>query len=91
MPKRVSPSKVKGPVIRKNRTRTILLGLEFLVLQLEYKNRKGKVVTAKGRSYDAFTIRWKDIKDRVADDMSEAKALEDLRLERDALAPEPEQ
>ena len=49
------------------------------------------MVTAKGRSYDAFTIRWKDIKDRVADDMSEAKALEDLRLERDALAPEPEQ
>ncbi len=81
---------VKGPVIRKNRKRSSLFGLEFFVLQLEYKNRKGKVVTAKGRSYDAFTIRWKDVKDRVADDMSEAKALEDLRLERDALATEPE-
>ena len=82
--------KVKGPIVRKNRVRRYLLGRQFFVPQLEYKNRKGKVVTAKGRSYDAFTIRWRVIKDRVADDMSEAKAIEDLKLERDAQTPESE-
>ncbi len=75
---------VKGPCIRKYKRRDAYGTHE----QLEYRDKDGKLQTAGGLSYDAFTVRWKDIKDKVADDMSEAKATEDLKMERDAMFPE---
>ena len=51
---------------------------------LEYKNQKGELEIARGVADDAFNVRWKDLKNRPADDMSEEKAREDLRLLRDA-------
>jgi hypothetical protein len=54
---------------------------------LEYNDPKtGKVEIASGNAPDAVNLRWKDIKNRVADDMSEGKATEDRRLLREALA-----
>jgi hypothetical protein len=54
---------------------------------LEYKDqRNGKIEIARGNSWDAFNLLWKDIKDRIADDMSEEKELEDRQLLRSAYA-----
>jgi hypothetical protein len=54
---------------------------------LEYIDQKsGKLEIARGVAYDAVNLRWKDIKNRIADDMSEEKAAEDRRLLRDAYA-----
>ena len=81
---------VKGVITRKYSIRswqTIGAGLLTLGYQdrLEYKDKNGKLVTATLTwGWDAYTVRWKDIKDRVVDDMSETKALEDLELQRDA-------
>jgi hypothetical protein len=47
---------------------------------LECKDAKtGKVEIASGNAADAINLRWRDIKTRVADDMSESKATEDRR------------
>jgi len=54
---------------------------------LEYKDPKtGKLEIASGNTSDAVNVRWKDIKNRIADDMSEEKATEDRRLFREAFA-----
>jgi hypothetical protein len=54
---------------------------------LEYKDPKtGKLEIASGNASDAVNLRWADIKDRIADDMSEEKASEDRRLVREAFA-----
>jgi hypothetical protein len=81
---------VKGAYTRKLKER----GYYGLSDRLEYKdNKDGKLRNADIRSglgfaYDAVTVRWKDIKDKVVDEVSAAKALEDLKLQRDALFPE---
>jgi len=74
----------KGPFVRKYKER----GVYGIQVRLEYRDKDGKLKTAGGLTYDAITVRWKDLKDRVADDMSEPKAVDDLKLERDALFPE---
>ena len=86
---------VKGIVKRKFRRweNEVEATVRFIgyIDRLEYEDEKGKLRVAKSKfSWDAFTFRWGDIKDLVADDMSQAKAIEDLRLDRDARAPEPE-
>jgi hypothetical protein len=77
---------VKGPFERKYKVK--MVG-GWLATRLEYRDKKGNVKTASGFAYDAITLRWADVKDRTVDDMSEAKALEDLKLKRDAQYPEP--
>jgi hypothetical protein len=89
---------VKGVVKRKFTVRGYdaeglerIAGYRAYIDRLEYENEKGNLRVAKSKySWDAFTVRWGDIKQRVADDMTVAKAIEDLRLDRDALAPETE-
>ena len=87
---------VKGTITRKLKLISYLYGLRFFTEWLEYKdvsNSKLKMVSlgyTAGFYPDSSTILWKDIKDRVAIDMSENKRLEDLKLERDALYPEVE-
>lgn len=76
---------VKGTIARKYMEKG-LYGTTWT--KLDYRDKDGKTQTAGGLSLDAVTLRWKDVKDRVADDMSEAKAREDLELTRDALFPE---
>ena len=51
---------------------------------IQYEDEKGELKEAGGLSYDAFNVRWADIKDRVVDEVSVAKAREDLELRRDA-------
>jgi len=54
---------------------------------LEYKDSKtGKLEIASGNTSDAVNVHWQDIKNRIADDMSEQKATEDRRLLREAFA-----
>jgi hypothetical protein len=54
---------------------------------LEYKDaRTGKVEIASGNSSDAFNLKWSDIKAGIADDLTEARAVEDRRLLRTAFA-----
>jgi hypothetical protein len=54
---------------------------------LEYKDAKtGNVEIAAGNTSDAFNLKWRDLKTRIADDMSEAKATDDRRLLRAAFA-----
>src|SRR5262245_15508978 len=71
---------------------------QFVVLQyyiglanhLEYKSREGKPTLAYGVAADAITVRWKEIKERVFDHVSQAKLAEDLAMERHALFLEEE-
>lgn len=79
----------KGPTTRKFKERVASQFGSILADRLEYKDVKGSVKTAGGWSYDAVTLRWKDVKNRVADEVSDAKAAEDLDLERDVQYPEP--
>ncbi len=87
---------VKGTVTRKLKLISFLYGFRFFTEWLEYKdvdNGKLKKVTtgfSAGFYPDSSTILWKDIKDRVALDMSDVKTLEDLKLDRDAQYPEEE-
>jgi hypothetical protein len=81
---------VKGPCIRKFKERALYGGFgEYL----EFTDKEGKAKKADMKSglawiYDAVTVRWKDIKNKVADEVSAAKALDDLKMERDALFPQ---
>lgn len=84
---------VKGPFIRKYKSRQYvstgyLLYYIGLADRLEYKSREGKPTLASGIAPDAITMRWKEIKDRVFDHVSQAKLMEDLAMERDALFPD---
>jgi hypothetical protein len=71
---------VKGPVTRKY----MAPGPSGYGYVLEYKSQNGSLLVAAGLSYDAINARWKDIKDRIADEESREKAAEDLRLLRAA-------
>jgi len=53
-----------------------------------YVNRAGKEKMALGFAHDAYTVKWKDIKNRVVDDMSEAAYVEKLKLLRDYISEE---
>jgi hypothetical protein len=80
----------KGPCTRKLKQRGAYGAVDD---QLEFRGKEGKLQAATmnaglGWAFDAVTVRWKDIKDKVVDEVSEAKLLEDLKLERDALFPE---
>lgn len=84
---------VKGPFIRKYKSRQYvstgyLLYYIGLADRLEYKSREGKPALASGIAPDAITMRWKEIKDRIFDHVSQAKLMEDLAMERDALFPD---
>ena len=64
-----------------------LFGRFYFIDAIEYKDQKsGKLETARGVSYDAVNFRWRDIKKRVADDISEARAVERRQLMREAFA-----
>jgi hypothetical protein len=76
---------VKGPF----KTKVVINGFvldAYIGSLLQYVDKEGKERLAIGVAEDAYTIRWKDIKNRIVDDMSEEKALEDLRLERDKIS-----
>ena len=86
----------KGTVTRKFKLISYLYGLRFFSEWLEYKDAEnGKLknisIGLTGGFYlDSTNILWKDIKDRVAIDMSESKILEDMKMERDAQYPAEE-
>lgn len=61
-------------------------GYNFISSLLRYEDKEDKERLAWGIAEDAYTLRWKDLKQRIADDMSEEKALEDIRLERDKIS-----
>lgn len=65
----------------------LLLRASALIFPL-YVNREGKERMALGLARDAYTVKWKDIKNRVVDDMSEPVYVEKLRLLRDYLSEE---
>jgi hypothetical protein len=50
-----------------------------------YLNNEGKEKLTVGIARDAYTLKWKDIKARVLDDMSEEDAVERLTLLRDKI------
>ena len=68
---------VKGPFKRR-----IAVGSGILPL---YLNNEGKEKLTLGAARDAYTLKWKDIKNRVLDDMSEDDAIERLKLLRDTI------
>jgi hypothetical protein len=53
-----------------------------------YLNREGKEKIALGLARDAYTVKWKDVKNRVFDDMSEPVYMERLRILRDYVSEE---
>jgi len=80
---------LKGPVTRKYWAPIyVTVGYSTRVIgfepALEYKNEKGELKKAGGVADDAFNVRWKDIKNRIADEVSEEKAAENRKLLRDA-------
>ena len=70
----------KGPITRKY----MAPGPSGFLYVLEFKKPNGDLDVALGYSYDAFNVRWKDVKDRVADESSQEKLAEDRRLLREA-------
>jgi hypothetical protein len=71
---------VKGPFKRR-----IAIGAGLYPL---YQNNDGKEKLALGIARDAYTMKWKDIKNRVVDDMSEEDVIERLKLLRDKITYE---
>ena len=71
---------VKGKIIRKFTERIVdLRGRVRYCDRLEYRDEAGRTETAGSRvSNDAFNVRWRDIKDRVADDVSQFQVFEDV-------------
>lgn len=68
---------VKGPFKRR-----IAIGAALFPL---YQNNDGKEKLTLGMARDAYTSKWKDIKNRVLDDMSEEDGVERLKLLRDKI------
>lgn len=68
---------VKGPFKRRMAIGTGLYPL--------YQNNEGKEKLTLGVARDAYTLKWKDIKNRVVDDMSEEDVIERLKLLRDRI------
>lgn len=87
---------VKGSITRKFKLISYYFGLRFFTDWLEYKdveNGKLKNVSigfTSGFYPDSSTVLWKDVKERVAFDMTEAKIFEDMKMERDAQYPAEE-
>lgn len=78
-------AEVKGPYTVKVVVNRYILG-EYIGSLLKYTNKEGKERHAIGAARDAYTVRWKDIKNRIADDASEANELEYLRLQRERVS-----
>jgi hypothetical protein len=78
-------AEVKGPYTVKVVVNRFIL-TDYIGSLLKYTNKEGKERFAIGAARDAFTVRWKDIKNRIADDMSEANELEYLRLQRERVS-----
>jgi hypothetical protein len=68
---------VKGPFKRR-------ISIDSGIFPL-YLNNEGKEKLTLGVARDAYTLKWKDIKTRVLDDMSEEDAIERLKLLRDKI------
>jgi hypothetical protein len=68
---------VKGPFKRR-----IAIGTGLFPL---YQNNDGKEKLTIGVARDAYTMKWKDLKNRVVDDMSEEEVIERLKLLRDKI------
>lgn len=68
---------VKGPFKRR-------IAIDAGIFPL-YLNNDGKEKLTLGVARDAYTLKWKDIKNRVLDDMSEEDAVERLTLLRDKI------
>jgi hypothetical protein len=68
---------VKGPFKRR-------IAIDAGIFPL-YLNNDGKEKLTIGVARDAYTLKWKDIKNRVLDDMSEEDAMERLKLLRDKI------
>lgn len=68
---------VKGPFKRR-------IAIDAGIFPL-YMNNEGKEKLTIGVARDAYTLKWKDIKNRVFDDMSEEDAIERLKLLRDKI------
>lgn len=56
-----------------------------LILPL-YTNREGKEKLSLGIARDAYTVKWKDIKNKVVDDMSDTVHVEKLKILRDYIS-----
>jgi hypothetical protein len=69
---------IKGPFKRR-------IAIEGYLYPM-YLNSDGKEKITVGMARDAYTLKWKDIKNRVLDDMSEADVVERLKLLRDKLS-----
>ena len=66
---------------------TFVPGYFNFVDALEYKDSKnGDLEMARGNAPDAVNLRWGDIKNRLADDISQEKTIGDMKLLRDAFA-----
>jgi hypothetical protein len=89
---------VKGPYKRSvaiagpslalaNRENPRLLSGSAVIFPL-YVNREGKEKIALGLARDAYTVKWKEIKNRVIDDMSEQVYVEKLKVLRDYVSEE---
>lgn len=68
---------VKGPFKRR-------IAIDAGIFPL-YLNSDGKEKLTIGLARDAYTLKWKDIKNRVLDDMSEEDDVERLKLLRDKI------
>jgi hypothetical protein len=74
---------VAGPSLAlANRENPRLLSGAALIFPL-YVNREGKEKISLGLARDAYTVKWKEIKNRVIDDMSEQAYVEKLKVLRD--------
>ena len=65
----------------------LLLRASTLILPL-YVNKEGQERMALGLARDAYTVKWKDVKNRVVDDNSEAAHMDKLKLLRDYITEE---
>jgi len=82
---------VKGPITRKYvasaKDARRLGGYFDFYTVLEYKDPEtGELHIAGGAFYDSVNLRWRDIKNRVADDMTEERAAEARVMDREAYA-----
>lgn len=77
---------VAGPSLAlANAANPNLLRMTALVFPL-YLNREGKERLSLGLARDAYTVKWKDVKNRVVDDMSETEYVEKLKILRDYIS-----
>ena len=79
---------VAGPSLMQANRESPRMFRETPIIFPLYLNREGKEKIALGLARDAYTVKWKDVKNRVFDDMSEAVYMERLRILRDYVSEE---